>query len=303
MQCNMAYAAVIGWLKKSCQTFINLKSSPVCYAHSSLQKEKVNKHFYVCIQFRGAFSVVRRCVKISSGQEYAAKIINTKKLSARGRKHKYMYRNTQHTYTHKQKNSMLQVSPSYMCMSCDYCCSLDQALGLLQRLCVSEWKTDMDTGVETHLDFGWLHFLGVRLHRMVYVKVNAAAFCAAWYMFSFLVVFLFGFHIKICHIQPCLCVCACPWVCMCSVLIQGSGWSCRPRGRSLVMPTQFFHIRHCNCSRWPGCLGLGTHTHTHALIHAHASTRKHTHDPGIANSIFMITNQWRWFTVAVPPSV
>uniref|UniRef100_A0A8D3D039 calcium/calmodulin-dependent protein kinase n=1 Tax=Scophthalmus maximus TaxID=52904 RepID=A0A8D3D039_SCOMX len=31
----------------------------------------------------GAFSVVRRCVKISSGQEFAAKIINTKKLSAR----------------------------------------------------------------------------------------------------------------------------------------------------------------------------------------------------------------------------
>uniref|UniRef100_A0A8I3N4Y8 calcium/calmodulin-dependent protein kinase n=1 Tax=Canis lupus familiaris TaxID=9615 RepID=A0A8I3N4Y8_CANLF len=32
---------------------------------------------------KGAFSVVRRCVKVLAGQEYAAKIINTKKLSAR----------------------------------------------------------------------------------------------------------------------------------------------------------------------------------------------------------------------------
>uniref|UniRef100_A0A8D2MMY6 Protein kinase domain-containing protein n=1 Tax=Zonotrichia albicollis TaxID=44394 RepID=A0A8D2MMY6_ZONAL len=32
---------------------------------------------------RGAFSVVRRCVKLCTGHEYAAKIINTKKLSAR----------------------------------------------------------------------------------------------------------------------------------------------------------------------------------------------------------------------------
>uniref|UniRef100_A0A2K6M2J7 Protein kinase domain-containing protein n=1 Tax=Rhinopithecus bieti TaxID=61621 RepID=A0A2K6M2J7_RHIBE len=31
----------------------------------------------------GAFSVVRRCVKLCTGHEYAAKIINTKKLSAR----------------------------------------------------------------------------------------------------------------------------------------------------------------------------------------------------------------------------
>lgn len=28
--------------------------------------------------------MVRRCVKVLAGQEYAAKIINTKKLSARG---------------------------------------------------------------------------------------------------------------------------------------------------------------------------------------------------------------------------
>lgn len=34
---------------------------------------------------RGAFSVVRRCVQKSTGLEFAAKIINTKKLSARGK--------------------------------------------------------------------------------------------------------------------------------------------------------------------------------------------------------------------------
>uniref|UniRef100_A0A8C7NU29 calcium/calmodulin-dependent protein kinase n=2 Tax=Oncorhynchus mykiss TaxID=8022 RepID=A0A8C7NU29_ONCMY len=34
-------------------------------------------------RLQGAFSIVKRCMRISSGQEYAAKIINTKKLSAR----------------------------------------------------------------------------------------------------------------------------------------------------------------------------------------------------------------------------
>uniref|UniRef100_A0A8C3RWV7 calcium/calmodulin-dependent protein kinase n=1 Tax=Chelydra serpentina TaxID=8475 RepID=A0A8C3RWV7_CHESE len=42
--------------------------------------------FFLSLSFplsRGAFSVVRRCVKLCTGHEYAAKIINTKKLSAR----------------------------------------------------------------------------------------------------------------------------------------------------------------------------------------------------------------------------
>jgi hypothetical protein len=37
---------------------------------------------------RGAFSIVRRCIQKSSAQEFAAKIINTKKLSTRGTKKK-----------------------------------------------------------------------------------------------------------------------------------------------------------------------------------------------------------------------
>lgn len=44
----------------------------------------INLFFFV-LYYRGAFSVVRRCVKLCTGQEYAAKIINTKKLSARGK--------------------------------------------------------------------------------------------------------------------------------------------------------------------------------------------------------------------------
>lgn len=33
--------------------------------------------------FRGAFSIVKRCVQKSTGLEFAAKIINTKKLTSR----------------------------------------------------------------------------------------------------------------------------------------------------------------------------------------------------------------------------
>ncbi|XP_061732148.1 calcium/calmodulin-dependent protein kinase type II subunit beta isoform X4 [Nerophis ophidion] len=46
-----------------------------------LQVDEERRKLRSCL--RGAFSVVRRCVKVCTGQEYAAKIINTKKLSAR----------------------------------------------------------------------------------------------------------------------------------------------------------------------------------------------------------------------------
>lgn len=47
----------------------------------------INRLSLLLFSPRGAFSVVRRCVKLCTGHEYAAKIINTKKLSARGREH------------------------------------------------------------------------------------------------------------------------------------------------------------------------------------------------------------------------
>lgn len=43
--------------------------------------------FYYSLLFssrRGAFSIVKRCVQKSTGLEFAAKIINTKKLTSRG---------------------------------------------------------------------------------------------------------------------------------------------------------------------------------------------------------------------------
>lgn len=68
------------------QVVEELEEQPVAeYAFSEMLLNIGYFFIYLFVLFhRGAFSVVRRCVKILSGQEYAAKIINTKKLSARG---------------------------------------------------------------------------------------------------------------------------------------------------------------------------------------------------------------------------
>ena len=59
-------------------------SAPKLRTQSSESNDDSNIHFSSF--FRGAFSVVRRCVQKNTGLEFAAKIINTKKLSARGKK-------------------------------------------------------------------------------------------------------------------------------------------------------------------------------------------------------------------------
>lgn len=55
--------------------------------HVVIQRNYViNNLFCLSLFFsRGAFSIVKRCVQKTSGLEFAAKIINTRKLSARGK--------------------------------------------------------------------------------------------------------------------------------------------------------------------------------------------------------------------------
>ncbi|RWS26362.1 calcium/calmodulin-dependent protein kinase type II alpha chain-like protein, partial [Leptotrombidium deliense] len=55
----------------------------ICKAICCVDFEKQRTTMMMCSDAVGAFSIVRRCVQKSTGLEFAAKIINTKKLSAR----------------------------------------------------------------------------------------------------------------------------------------------------------------------------------------------------------------------------
>lgn len=56
---------------------------------------QTQKYFLITIfPCRGAFSIVKRCVQKSTGLEFAAKIINTKKLTTRGTEPKSKSSNT-----------------------------------------------------------------------------------------------------------------------------------------------------------------------------------------------------------------
>lgn len=54
--------------------------------HVVIQRNYIINNLCLSLLFsRGAFSIVKRCVQKTSGLEFAAKIINTRKLSARGK--------------------------------------------------------------------------------------------------------------------------------------------------------------------------------------------------------------------------
>ena len=68
----------------------NFRRSPYKVVECFVTKKKnrlmmLSANKFLLLSRRGAFSIVRRCVQKSTGLEFAAKIINTKKLSARGK--------------------------------------------------------------------------------------------------------------------------------------------------------------------------------------------------------------------------
>ena len=85
-----------------------------------------NHSFYVfLVSYRGAFSVVRRCVQKNTGLEFAAKIINTKKLSARGMYSMYApwTRNENSIYKIDKKNQNIYCKETFK-VSFPYCISV-----------------------------------------------------------------------------------------------------------------------------------------------------------------------------------
>ncbi|XP_068806538.1 calcium/calmodulin-dependent protein kinase type II subunit gamma isoform X14 [Struthio camelus] len=81
--CSLEHTEGLIFIRKGWRMTPDLGHPPhskSCKLMSPQAEQSLEPQFF---HSRGAFSVVRRCVKKSSSQEYAAKIINTKKLSAR----------------------------------------------------------------------------------------------------------------------------------------------------------------------------------------------------------------------------
>ncbi|XP_004386169.1 calcium/calmodulin-dependent protein kinase type II subunit beta [Trichechus manatus latirostris] len=71
--------SLCGNTRESERTWVPAMEDPSLFQGHGVECHRVHAQR----DYRGAFSVVRRCVKLCTGHEYAAKIINTKKLSAR----------------------------------------------------------------------------------------------------------------------------------------------------------------------------------------------------------------------------
>ena len=75
-----------------CELLMDVNSCTILYQqllNGYIVAHNIHYTFLACTPvFRGAFSIVKRAVHKQSGQTFAAKIINTRRLTSRGEQHK-----------------------------------------------------------------------------------------------------------------------------------------------------------------------------------------------------------------------